>query len=162
MVDLLAADGITLDRRTSTDKDCCRRKRPTLRLALASPTRSLTKLVGRGGFGMFYNSFENQGYGPNIGENYPFVFNFDFGATRTPPTRMQHRFAGCAGQLQHRIRRLRHGWSGRHRAPSSPDSPASRFDPQLVNAKGSACRVCSSTTRLRVAYSANLTFQYSV
>ena len=32
----------------------------------------------RGGFGLFYNSFENQGYGPNIGENYPFVFNFNY------------------------------------------------------------------------------------
>lgn len=38
------------------------------------------KLVTRGGFGVFYNSFENQGYGPNIGENYPFQFSFNFGA----------------------------------------------------------------------------------
>jgi hypothetical protein len=27
---------------------------------------------------MFYGGFENIGYGPNIGENYPFVFNFDY------------------------------------------------------------------------------------
>jgi len=39
------------------------------------------KLVVRGGIGMFYNAFENQGYGPNDGENYPFVFNFGYGAT---------------------------------------------------------------------------------
>jgi hypothetical protein len=39
------------------------------------------KLVARGGFGIFYNAFENQGYSPNIGENYPFVFNFDYGAS---------------------------------------------------------------------------------
>ena len=26
------------------------------------------KLVVRGGYGIFYNSFENQGYGPNIGD----------------------------------------------------------------------------------------------
>jgi hypothetical protein len=36
------------------------------------------KLVARGGFGLFYNAFENQGYGPNDGENYPFVFNFSW------------------------------------------------------------------------------------
>jgi hypothetical protein len=36
------------------------------------------KLVVRGGFGLFFNSFENQGYGPNIGENYPFVYNFHY------------------------------------------------------------------------------------
>lgn len=36
-------------------------------------------LVVRGGVGIFYNSFENQGYSPNIGENYPFVYNFSYG-----------------------------------------------------------------------------------
>ena len=36
------------------------------------------KLVARGGIGLFYNAFENQGYGPNDGENYPFVFNFNW------------------------------------------------------------------------------------
>ncbi len=36
------------------------------------------KLVARGGIGLFYNAFENQGYGPNDGENYPFVFNFSW------------------------------------------------------------------------------------
>ncbi|MBZ5514020.1 MAG: TonB-dependent receptor [Acidobacteriia bacterium] len=36
------------------------------------------KLVMRGGFGLFYNGFENRGYSPNIGENYPFQFGFSF------------------------------------------------------------------------------------
>jgi Carboxypeptidase regulatory-like domain/TonB-dependent Receptor Plug Domain len=36
------------------------------------------KLVARGSIGMFYNAYENQGYGPNDGENYPFVFNFSW------------------------------------------------------------------------------------
>ena len=36
------------------------------------------KLVVRGGFGLFFNSFENQGYSPNIGENYPFVYNLSY------------------------------------------------------------------------------------
>jgi hypothetical protein len=36
------------------------------------------KLVMRGGYGIFYNGFENRGYSPNIGENYPFQFNFSF------------------------------------------------------------------------------------
>jgi hypothetical protein len=35
------------------------------------------KLVVRTGFGMFYNSFENAGYGPNIGENFPFQFTIN-------------------------------------------------------------------------------------
>lgn len=37
------------------------------------------KLVVRGGFGIFYNGFENRGFSPNIGENYPFQFNFQYG-----------------------------------------------------------------------------------
>jgi len=39
--------------------------------------------VVRGGAGYFYNAFENQGYGPNIGENYPFVYNLEY-APRVP------------------------------------------------------------------------------
>ena len=35
------------------------------------------KLVVRTGFGMFYNAFENAGYGPNIGENFPFQFTIN-------------------------------------------------------------------------------------
>jgi hypothetical protein len=36
------------------------------------------KLVVRAGFGLFFNGFENRGFSPNIGENYPFQFNFSF------------------------------------------------------------------------------------
>jgi hypothetical protein len=51
------------------------------------------KLVVRGGWGMFYNGFENRGYSPNIGENYPFQFQFNFPEpnANTPIT-----FPGCA------------------------------------------------------------------
>ncbi len=38
------------------------------------------KLVLRGGFGMFYGSFENRGGYPNLGYNYPFQYAFSFGA----------------------------------------------------------------------------------
>ncbi len=36
------------------------------------------KVVVRGGYGIFYGGFENRGYSPNIGENYPFQFSFAF------------------------------------------------------------------------------------
>src|SRR5439155_18071691 len=36
------------------------------------------KLVVRGGYGLFYGGFENRGYSPNLGENYPFQFSFEF------------------------------------------------------------------------------------
>lgn len=38
------------------------------------------KLVVRTGFGLFYNAFENVGYGPNIGENYPYQFTINPGS----------------------------------------------------------------------------------
>ncbi len=51
------------------------------------------KLVVRAGWGIFYNGFENRGYSPNIGENYPFQFQFNFPEVNnvTPIT-----FPGCA------------------------------------------------------------------
>jgi hypothetical protein len=51
------------------------------------------KLVLRAGWGMFYNGFENRGYSPNIGENYPFQFQFNYPEpnANTPIT-----FPGCA------------------------------------------------------------------
>ncbi|GAC1633826.1 MAG: hypothetical protein NVS9B14_09120 [Candidatus Acidiferrum sp.] len=36
------------------------------------------KFVIRSGFGLFYDGFENRGFSPNLGENYPFQFNFSF------------------------------------------------------------------------------------
>jgi hypothetical protein len=42
------------------------------------------KLVLRSGFGIFYNAFENVGYGPNIGENYPFQYNLEYSTGTLP------------------------------------------------------------------------------
>ena len=53
----------------------------------------------RGGFGMFYNGFENRGFSPNIGENYPFQFNFSYGdsssGTATIPSQIPTKYVGC-------------------------------------------------------------------
>ena len=52
------------------------------------------KLVARGGIGMFFNGFENRGYSPNLGENYPFQFSFSyFEQNDANPI---NSFAGCA------------------------------------------------------------------
>ncbi|OLE15835.1 MAG: hypothetical protein DMG76_32345 [Acidobacteria bacterium] len=57
------------------------------------------KLVARGGFGIFYNGFENRGFSPNIGENYPFQFNFSYGdsssGTATIPSQVPTNYVGC-------------------------------------------------------------------
>jgi hypothetical protein len=62
------------------------------------------KLVVRGGYGMFYDGFENRGYGPNIGENYPFQFGFTPGAANdTTPinsaTNATYVNTGCANYM---------------------------------------------------------------
>ncbi len=42
------------------------------------------KLVLRTGFGMFYNAFENVGYGPNLGEDYPFQYTVGYSYNSLP------------------------------------------------------------------------------
>ncbi len=37
-----------------------------------------SKLVARGGYGIYYGAFENRGGFPNLGYNYPFQFDFNF------------------------------------------------------------------------------------
>ena len=77
-VNLLAQDGISLLRDQQVRaRAACRRRKPIMLPALGLPIKSLRNWVARGGLGLFFNSFENQGYGPNIGENYPFVFNLN-------------------------------------------------------------------------------------
>ncbi len=75
---LLAKDGITLLQTDKYGQGLVQTQKTNFvpRIGLAYELDPRT--VIRGGFGMFYNSFENQGYGPNIGENYPFVYNFNY------------------------------------------------------------------------------------
>ena len=59
--------------------------------ASASPTRSTRSWSYAAALALFYNSFENQGYGPNIGENYPFVFNLPTSRRPIQPIRAHPR-----------------------------------------------------------------------
>jgi hypothetical protein len=104
-IDLLGKDGIAL---LSTDKYGKGLLKPQYsnfapRFGFAYQVNP--KLVARGGVGLFWNAFENQGYGPNIGENYPFVYNFDYvpkvptgspsGLVNVAPTSYGTPFTGC-------------------------------------------------------------------
>lgn len=72
---LLAQDGIALKYINNPTLVTVQNKNFGPRVGFAF--QATHKLVVRSGFGMFYNSFENQGYGPNIGENYPFQFTIN-------------------------------------------------------------------------------------
>jgi Carboxypeptidase regulatory-like domain/TonB dependent receptor len=75
VADLLAQDGITLDETDKYGQGLLQTQKANYAPRIGLAYEISRKWVARGGLGLFFNSFENQGYGPNIGENYPFVFN---------------------------------------------------------------------------------------
>ena len=89
---LLAADGIGLDITNKYGKGLGNSQKANFAPRLGFAYQVTPKFVARGGFGIFYNGFENRGYSPNLGENYPFQFNFNY----TPPNDgTPHTFPGC-------------------------------------------------------------------
>ena len=128
LVDLLAQDGITLTVTNKYGQGLLQTQKANFAPRVGFSYQITRKLVVRGGFGLFYNSFENQGYGPNIGENYPFVFNFDYGVNANPadphagivsqvaPVSYNTAFHGLLRPLVRAVPRR-----------SSPDSPASHL-----------------------------------
>lgn len=76
--DLLAKDGINLMSTNKYGQGLLQTQKSNFAPRIGFAFEFSPKLVTRGGFGLFFNSFENQGYGPNIGENYPFVYNLSY------------------------------------------------------------------------------------
>ena len=102
-LDLLQKDGIALEETDRYGKGLLKTQRTNWAPRLGFAYQASPKLVVRGGFGFSYNAFENQGYGPNIGENYPFVFNFNYAQANLPgyvpsvtPISASTPWAGCA------------------------------------------------------------------
>src|SRR5262249_22496264 len=105
------------------------------------------KLVIRGGWGMFYNGFENRGYSPNIGENYPFQFQFDF---KEPNNSAPVTFPGCttAGP----------GFTGTFETGFS----CTPLDPLLVNPSGLGLLGIQFNYITPYTMSGNFTVQYQL
>jgi hypothetical protein len=76
--DLLSADGIGLATTNKYGKGLGDSQKTNFAPRFGFAYQVTPKLVARGGFGLFYNGFENRGYSPNLGENYPFQFSFSF------------------------------------------------------------------------------------
>ena len=113
------------------------------------------KLVARGGFGFFYNSFENQGYGPNIGENYPFVYNFTYaqqnlGIPNVTPISVGTPYTGCATAGPGGTGTLSAGFS------------CIPFTPSIVNAQGLGLQGLQFAYRTPRTLAANLSVQYAL
>ncbi len=75
---LLAKDGIGLKVTNAYGQGLGTSQKTNFAPRLGFAYQVSPKLVARGGFGIFYNGFENRGFSPNIGENYPFQFQFSF------------------------------------------------------------------------------------
>src|SRR3989441_2532117 len=76
--DLLAKDGIDLLVSNRYGKGLGKSQRGNVAPRVGFAYQVNPKLVARGGVGIFFNGFLNPGFSPNIGENYPFQFNFSF------------------------------------------------------------------------------------
>jgi hypothetical protein len=104
-VDLLAKDGIALEETNRYGQGLLQVQRGDLAPRIGLAYQVTPKLVARGGIGLFFNSFENQGYGPNNGENYPFVYNLTYTPQSSPsgpsigsqvaPISYNSPYAGC-------------------------------------------------------------------
>ena len=152
--DLLTKDGIALVSTGKYGQGLVQTQKNNFAPRVGFAYEVTPKLVTRGGFGMFYNSFENQGYGPNIGENYPFVFNFNFVPQGTDsavnPVSLNTPFAGCATGGPGGTATFESGFS------------CIPLVPTAVQANGLGLQGLQFDYKTPRTYSANLTFQYSL
>jgi hypothetical protein len=104
--------------------------------------------VVRGGAGMFYNGFENRGYSPNLGENYPFQFSFQFQQKNDSSPITQ--FAGCSAATPTGGPTLETGFA------------CIPLDPLTVNAQGLQLRGIQFDYQTPYSIGDNLTIQYQL
>jgi Carboxypeptidase regulatory-like domain/TonB dependent receptor len=109
------------------------------------------KLVARGGFGIFFNGFENRGFSPNLGENYPFQFNFNYSEPDPAhPISANTPFAGCPTAGPGGTAIFETGFS------------CIPLSPLAVNANGLGLRGIQFNYKTPYSESGNLTIQYQL
>ena len=144
---LLATDGIALDiGKFGKSLGVGQKNNVAPRFGFAYQATS--KLVVRGGFGIFYNGFENRGFSPNLGENYPFQFNFSF--FNPDSGHPINNYAGCATATPAGGPTFETGFS------------CTPLDPTLVNASGLGLRGIQYKYLTPYSMSGNLTLQYQL
>jgi|KBSMisStandDraft_5_1062788.scaffolds.fasta_scaffold08296_2 hypothetical protein len=164
--DLLAKDGITLMQTDRYGKGLVETEKDNLSPRIGFAYQVDPKLVVRGGFGVFFNSFENQGYSPNIGENYPFVYNLSYFngkaipglpgiSSQVSPISYNSPFANCA---------TAGGNPGTGQGTANFESGFSciPLTSAAVDARGVGLEGMQFDYQTPRTYSSNLTLQYSV
>lgn len=159
--DLLAVDGIKLEETNQYGRGLLQNQKTNFSPRVGFAYQVNPKLVVRGGFGLFYNSFENQGYGPNIGENYPFVYNFSY----SPKS------ASSAAGITSGVSPIGYGtpWSNNCSAASAGGTytlesglACVQFTPAVVNAAGLGLQGLQFNFQTPRTLSTNFTVQYSI
>jgi hypothetical protein len=149
---LLAKDGIALELTDKYGKALVQTQKTNVAPRLGFAYQVNPKLVVRGGTGLFFNAFENQGYGPNIGENYPFVYNFTFagGSDAAPFSTGSNPYGSCPTA----------GPGGS--ATIEAGLTCAQFTPLAVNGAGLGLQGLQFNYQTPRTLSANLTVQYAI
>ena len=160
--DLLVQDGITLLSTNKYGTGLLQTQKGNIAPRVGFAYQVTPKLVTRGGFGMFFNSFENQGYGPNIGENYPFVFNLSYFPTvasgissQVAPINYNSPYANCQQAGGDPA-------TGHGTANFESGFACIPLTTTALNAKGLGLQGLQFDYSTPRTYSANLTLQYSI
>ena len=98
---------------------------------------------------MFYNGFENRGFSPNLGENYPFQFNFQF---KTQDDNHPIVYNGCTAP----------GAGPIGNATLETGFACTPLDPLLVNASGLGLRGIQFDYQTPYSMGGNFTLQYQL
>ncbi len=146
---LLAKDGIALAITNKYGKGLGNSQKANFAPRLGFAYQVSPKLVARGGFGIFFNGFENRGYSPNLGENYPFQFNFQF---QPPDAGHPVTYAGCTSPVA----------SPGGGATLETGFSCTPLVPTLVNASGLALRGIQFHYLTPYTMSGNFTLQYQL
>ncbi len=157
--DLLAKDGIQLEFTNKYGQGLTQAQKTNWAPRVGFAYQAMPKLVVRGGLGLFYNAYENEGYSPNLGENYPFVFNFNYvpvvptGSSEitVAPVSYLTPYAGCATAGPGGTATLNSGFSCIGLTPLN-----------VVNAQGLGLQGRQFNFVTPRTLSTNLTFQYAL
>jgi Carboxypeptidase regulatory-like domain/TonB dependent receptor len=145
---LLAADGIGLAITNQYGKGLGRSQSTNWAPRFGFAYQATPKFVVRGGAGLFYNGFENRGYSPNLGENYPFQFSFQYQEKNDSVPINQ--FAGCSTATPTGGPTLETGFS------------CVPLNPLSVNASGLQLRGIQFDYETPYSMGTNLTMQYAI
>ncbi len=152
-LDLLAKDGITLLQTDAYGKGLTQTSKNNISPRVGLSYQANPKLVLRAGAGLFFNAFENAGFGPNIGRNYPFAYSFNYqgnGSDVAPFSSGANPYASCATA----------GPGGSATIGSGLSCVA--FTPLAVNASGLGLQGLQFNFKTPSTISSNVTVQYGL